>query len=124
MHIKYAEYGIFLLATVLPNQAVASGKSLSNPIVIIILADDLGFDSFFGCTRTHNEPPFVFVENHRMVGFDTKDPIRIIRHEDVVKRRLKDWGWGISEGAAKAHAMRPENQIDLILADRAVQWIS
>jgi arylsulfatase A len=84
---------------------------------------EIGFDSFFGCPRTHNEPPFVFVENHRMVGFDAKDPIRIISHEEVVKRGLKDWGWGISEGAAKAHAARPENQIDLILADKAVQWI-
>jgi arylsulfatase A-like enzyme len=84
---------------------------------------EIGFDSFFGCPRTHNEPPFVFVENHRMVGFDATDPIRIVPHEEVVKRGLKDWGWGISEGAAKAHAARPENQIDLILADKAVQWI-
>jgi len=84
---------------------------------------EIGFDSFFGCPRTHNEPPFVFVENHRMVGLDSRDPIRIVPHEEVVKRGLKDWGWGISEGAAKAHAARPENQIDLILAEKAIQWI-
>ena len=39
---------------------------------------EVGFDSFCGCPRTHNEPPFVFVENHRMVGHDPADPIRII----------------------------------------------
>ena len=39
---------------------------------------EIGFDYFFGCPRTHNEPPFVFVENHLMVGLDPADPIRIV----------------------------------------------
>ena len=85
---------------------------------------EIGFDSFFGCPRTHNEPPLVFVENHRMVGFDATDPLRIVPHEEVVKRGLKDWGWGISEGAKAAHAARPQDRIDLILADKAVQFVS
>lgn len=84
---------------------------------------EIGFDYFFGTPRTHNEPPFVFVENHRMVGFDPNDPIRIVPHDEVVKRGLKDWGWGISEGADQAHVARPQDRIDLILADKAVQFI-
>ncbi len=84
---------------------------------------EIGFDSFFGCPRTHNEPPMVFVENHRMVGFDPADPIRILSHDEVVERGLKDWNWGLSEGAAKAHAARPLDRIDLILADKAVQFL-
>jgi arylsulfatase A-like enzyme len=85
---------------------------------------EIGFDSFFGCPRTHNEPPFVFVENHRVVGLDPADPLRIIPHDQVVKRGLKDWGWGASEGAKAAHAARPQDRIDLILADKAVQFVS
>ncbi len=85
---------------------------------------EIGFDSFFGCPRTHNEPPFVFVENHRVVGLDPADPLRIIPHDQVVKRGLKDWGWGASEGAQAAHAARPQDRIDLILADKAVQFVS
>ncbi len=85
---------------------------------------EVGFDYFFGTPRTHNEPPFVFVENHRMVGLDPADPIRLVPHDDVIRRGLKDWGWGISEGAAKAHAARPQDRIDLILADKAAQFIA
>lgn len=85
---------------------------------------EIGFDYFFGTPRSHNEPPFVFVENHRMVGSDPNDPIRIVPHAEVVKRGLVDWGWGISEGATKAHMARPQDRIDLILADKAVQVIS
>lgn len=85
---------------------------------------EIGFDEFFGTPRTHNEPPFVFVENHRVVDSDPNDPIRIVSHEEVVKRGLKDWGWGISEGGAKAHAARPTERIDPILADKAAQFIT
>jgi arylsulfatase A len=81
---------------------------------------EIGFDSFFGCPRTHNEPPFVFVENHRMVGQDPTDPIRIVPKSDT----KKGFGHGISEGAAAAHAARPQDRIDLILADKAVDFIS
>jgi arylsulfatase A len=84
---------------------------------------EIGFDYFFGTPRTHNEPPFVFVENHRVVGFDPDDPIRMISHTDVLKRGLEDWGWGLSEGAHNAHMTRPQDRIDLMLADKAVQLI-
>jgi arylsulfatase A-like enzyme len=67
---------------------------------------EIGFDSFFGTPRTHNEPPWVFVENHRVAGWDRADPIRIIPHDEVLRRGIKDYGWGISEGAANAHAAR------------------
>ena len=80
---------------------------------------EIGFDSYFGCPRTHNEPPFVFVENHRMVGSDPADPIRIIAAKDT----KKGWGHGISEGAAAAHAARPEDRVDLIFADKAVEFL-
>jgi len=81
---------------------------------------EIGFDSFFGCPRTHNEPPFVFVENHRMVGLDPADAIRIIPATDT----KEGWGHGISTGAAAAHAARPVDKIDLILADKARQFLS
>jgi len=80
---------------------------------------DIGFDSFFGCPRTHNEPPFVFVENRRVVGLDPADPIRIVAAKDT----KAGWGHGISEGAAQAHAARPQDRIDLILADKAAAFI-
>jgi arylsulfatase A len=85
---------------------------------------EIGFDYYFGTPNSHNEPPFVFVENHRVVGLEPGDPIRMISHDEVVKRGLQDYGWGISEGAAKAHAARPDDKIDLILADKATEFIA
>ena len=80
---------------------------------------EIGFDSFFGVPRTHNEPPFVFVENHRVVGLDPHDPIRIIAAKDT----KEGWGHGISTGGAKAHAARPVERIDLILAEKASAFL-
>ena len=82
-----------------------------------------GFDYFFGTPRSHNEPPQVFVENRRVYKHDPDDPLRIISHEEVVDRGLKDWGWGLSEGAEAAHAARPEERIDLIVAERAAEFL-
>ena len=85
---------------------------------------EIGFDYFFGTPRTHNEPPFVFVENHRILGLDPADPIRMVPHAQVVQRGIKDWGWGISEGAHAAHAARPDDRIDFILAEKAAAFFA
>jgi arylsulfatase A-like enzyme len=84
---------------------------------------EIGFDYFFGTPRTHNEPPFIFVENHRIVGLDPADPIRMVPHAQVVQRGLRDWG-GISEGAHAAHAARPDDRIDFILAEKAAAFFA
>ena len=39
---------------------------------------ECGFDSFFGTAMTHNEPPQVLVDGHRVVGLSKEDPIRIL----------------------------------------------
>jgi len=70
------------------------------------------------------DPPWVFVENHRVVDWDPADPIRIVSHDEVLQRGLKDYGWGISAGAAHAHAARPDERIDLILAEKAAAFLS
>lgn len=81
---------------------------------------EIGFDSFFGTPRTHNEPPFVFVENHRVAGWDPADPLRVLTAAET----KQGWGHGISEGAAKAHAARPDERIDLILAEKAAYFLA
>jgi len=82
-----------------------------------------GFGYYFGTPRSHNEPPQVFMENRTMYKRDPSDPLRIIEHSEVVKRGLKDWGWGLSEGAKAAHEARPEEEIDLIVAERAAEYL-
>jgi arylsulfatase A-like enzyme len=80
---------------------------------------EAGFDYYFGLTRSHNEPPFVFFENDRCYKHDPGDPIRMISQ----KEKPHPYGWGSSEGGAAAHAARPEDEIDLIVTDRAVDYI-
>lgn len=85
---------------------------------------EIGFDYYFGTPNSHSAPPFVFVENHRVFGHEADDPIRIVPPSEVAKRGLKGYRRGISEGAAKAHAARPVEKIDLILAEKAKLFIT
>ena len=38
---------------------------------------EVGFDYFFGVPVTNAQAPYVYVENHRVVGLDPRDPIRL-----------------------------------------------
>ena len=76
---------------------------------------EIGFDSFFGTPRTHNEPPLVFVEGHEIVGYDPSDPIRIDKTKGP---------HGVMTGGAKAQAARPDERIDLIIADKAAAFLA
>lgn len=78
---------------------------------------EMGFDSFFGTPRTHNEAPHVFVEGHRIVGHDPADPITV----DMAPEHGR---WGKTVGGAKAQAARPDERIDLILAEKAEKFLA
>ena len=82
---------------------------------------EVGFDYYFGTPRTHNEPPFVFVEGHQVVGIDKNDPLVMVPQDKTPKG--EGWGHGLSKGAKAAHAARPEDQIDIILTQKAVGFI-
>ena len=77
---------------------------------------EIGFDSFFGTPRTHNEPPLVFVEGHRIVGLDPADPISVDMSPQFGR-------WGKTIGGAKAQVARPDERIDFILADKAAKFL-
>lgn len=76
---------------------------------------ELGFDSFFGTPKTHNEPPLVFVDGHHVVGLDLTDPIVIDKTKGP---------HGTMSGGAKARAARPDDQIDFIMAEKASAFIA
>jgi len=80
---------------------------------------EMGFDKYFGTPFTHNEPPFVFVEDRHVVGLDPADPLVVVPKE--IERG--NWGWGLSKGAKAAHAARPEDEIDLIVMGKAIDFI-
>ena len=78
---------------------------------------EIGFDSFFGTPRTHNEPPLVFMEGHRIVGLDPADPISVDMSPQFGR-------WGKTIGGTKAQAARPDERIDFILADKAGKFLA
>ena len=80
---------------------------------------EMGFDTYFGTPFSHNEPPFVFAKDRHVIGIDPSDPIQIIPKTET----KKGWGWGISVGGKAAHDARPEDQIDLMVTQKTVDFI-
>lgn len=83
---------------------------------------ELGFDYYFGVPVVNSHPPFVYVENHRVVGLDPRDPFvygkRAKTKAVPEKLRLDDIG-----GAQKAHDLYKDEEVGTKLADKAVDWI-
>lgn len=46
---------------------------------------ELGFDYYFGVPILNSHPPFVYVENHHVVGYDPNDPV--CKRQEGQKRR-------------------------------------
>ena len=80
---------------------------------------ECGFDTYFGTPFSHNEPPFIFVHDRKVVGLEKDDPL-------VITPKFIDrgpWGHGYSTGAKKAHEMRKKERIDLIVTQKTQEWI-
>ena len=81
-----------------------------------------GFDSYFGMPHSHSQPPYVFVENTRVVKLDPADPITL------TPKRSQNWKYthdfGGSAGAKAAHEACDMNNLDLILARKVDEFIA
>jgi arylsulfatase A len=85
--------------------------------------NEAGFDYWFGMPNAHNMPPFVFIENHWIYRRDPKDPLRMLSPEEA-KAVKSATNWGASTGAKAAHDACDLERLDLIMAERAGDWIS
>lgn len=85
---------------------------------------ELGFDSFFGIPVVNSHPPFVvFIENHRVLGWDPEDPFV---YGTKAKTRVFDEKFGIDQigGADRAHALYDDEKVGTELVKRADKWIT
>ncbi len=80
---------------------------------------EVGFDQFFGTPYSLNEPPFVYMEGHRVMGANPADPIRII----PAHQTLLGYGHGISLGGIQAHRARKADQADLAITEAATTYL-
>jgi arylsulfatase A len=78
---------------------------------------EFGFDSFFGTPRTHSEPPLVLVRDHWIVGLEKDDPIRVDHSPGTGAH-------GKQIGGEKAMDLRPDDRLDLMLADEAKKFLA
>ena len=92
---------------------------------------DLGFDYYFGMPVVNSDPPYVYVENDRVVGGDPADPLVHLGRNardvatpitpippEAAQRSPNQFG-----GAKKAHRMFNDYEVGTTLAGKAVDWI-
>lgn len=83
---------------------------------------ELGFDYYFGIPVVSSHPPFVFVENHSVVGLTKEDPMVYGKHAQT---RWFPEKYGLSDigGGQAAHALYDDREVGTKLKNKAVQWI-
>jgi len=83
---------------------------------------ELGFDSYFGVPVVNSHPPFVYVENHRVVGLDAADPLT---YGQTAPTKLfpEKFGLSVIGGGEKAHAAYDDETVGTTLKEKAVTWL-
>jgi arylsulfatase A len=83
---------------------------------------ELGFDYYFGVPVVNSHPPFVYVENHRVVGLVPDDPFvygETAKTEWFPEKRAIDQ----IGGAEAAHALYKDREVGTRLTEKSVSWI-
>ncbi|QDT62529.1 Arylsulfatase [Stieleria bergensis] len=92
---------------------------------------DLGFDYYFGMPVVNSAPPYVYVENDRVVGSDPDDPLVYLGRNakgataitpippEAANRSANAFG-----GAKVAHQLFNDYQVGTTFAKKSVQWIT
>ncbi len=85
---------------------------------------ELGFDYYFGVPLVNSGPPFVYVENHEVVGYTPDDPFVYGDQTLVSKTEVyPDKTMGIIGGADEAHLLYRDREVGTTLKDKAIDWI-
>lgn len=92
---------------------------------------DLGFDYYFGMPVVNSAPPYVYVENDRVVGSDPDDPLVYLGRgakgatpitpipPEAAQRSANAFG-----GAKEAHKLFNDYQVGTTFAKKSVEWIN
>jgi arylsulfatase A-like enzyme len=83
---------------------------------------ELGFDYYFGVPVVNSHPPFVYVENHRVVGLLPEDPF-VFNKKARTREFPEKMGLTQIGGADASHALYDDEQVGTTLAGKAVNWI-
>ena len=83
---------------------------------------ELGFDYYFGVPVVNSHPPFVYVENHRVVGYDPDDPFVYGKHAET-RWFPEKFGLGDIGGAKEAHFRYDDRMVGTTLKNKAIEYI-
>jgi len=88
---------------------------------------EVGFDYYFGVPKVNSGFPFVYVENHGIVGYDPADPLRIDKKNasptPIFPPEAGRKSPNIFAGAKKAHEIYHDERIATTLVEKARTWI-
>lgn len=83
---------------------------------------ELGFDHYYGVPVVNSHPPFVYVEDHRVVGWVEDDPF-VYGKAAKTQKIVEKMGYNNIGGADAAHALYDDYAVGTHLTGKAVNWI-
>lgn len=83
---------------------------------------EIGFDYFFGVPVVNCIPPYVYVKNHHVVGWEEDDPF-VYGEESVTEKWPAKGGYKNIGGAKKAHLLYRDEMVGTTLKQKSVEWI-
>ncbi|PXX25492.1 arylsulfatase [Arenibacter sp. ARW7G5Y1] len=83
---------------------------------------ELGFDSYFGVPILNSHPPFVYVEDHKVVGLTPEDPM-VYGKKAETRWFPEKMGLDAIGGGRAAHALYDDRMVGTVLKDKAVEFI-
>lgn len=92
--------------------------------------NQLGFDYYWGVPRVNCNPPYVYVENDMVVGYDPNDPLVILKKGETATltktfpKEASGKRENMFRGAKKAHELYDDEMIGTSLTEKAVEWIT
>ena len=84
--------------------------------------NELGFDYYYGVPVVNSHPPFVYVENHNVVGLIEDDPF-VYGKTAKTKKYPEKMKYNEIGGADKAHELYVDEEVGTNLKDKALSWI-
>ena len=83
---------------------------------------ELGFDYYFGVPVLNSHPPFVYVENHHVVGLTADDPMAYNTQAET-RYFPEKFQSDLLGGGRAAHALYEDRMVGTTLKDTAISWI-
>ncbi|MEM1443584.1 MAG: arylsulfatase, partial [Verrucomicrobiota bacterium] len=83
---------------------------------------ELGFDYYFGVPVVNSHPPFVYVENHHVVGLVPEDPF-VFGKKAKTREFFEKMGLDQIGGADAAHALYDDELVGTELVKKSKDWI-